>query len=146
MNFPWETAAWSFGVSVTWLQPCFFSANLLASRSSPQLSRGSITPLLGPGCWVPTCCPPSAPQHLVMHVHPHRACPQMGFKARNPCRGKAGEARATCEGEEGEGITASRAPSLRRPPPPLFCWGNQAGSNGTTCFKGLLPGTSLLFV
>ena len=52
----------------------------------------------------------------------------------------------TREGEEGEGIPASQAPSLRLPLPPLFCWGNQAGSNGTTCFKGLPSSTSLLFV
>jgi len=71
----------------------------------------------------------------------------MGCEDRNPPKGKAGEARAPCESEEGESIPESQAPlSLRLPPPPLFCWGSHAGSNGTACFKGLLPSTSLLFV
>lgn len=51
MYFPWEAAAWSLGVSVTWLQLCLLSVNLLASRSSSQQSRGRITGLLGLGRW-----------------------------------------------------------------------------------------------
>lgn len=52
MYFPWEAAAWSLGVTVTWLQPCLFSASLLASWSSPQQSRGRIDGSLGPGLCV----------------------------------------------------------------------------------------------
>lgn len=73
-----------------------------------------------------------------MHLHPDGADPQMGYEARNLRGGKSGEARVTRGGEEGEGILVSQAPSLHLPPPRLFCWGSQAGSNGTTCFKGLL--------
>lgn len=51
MYFPREAAAWSLGVSVTWLQPCLLSVNLLASWSSSRQLRGGITALLGPGRW-----------------------------------------------------------------------------------------------
>lgn len=151
MYFPREAAAWSLGVSVTWLQPCLLSVNLLASWSSSLAIKGWDCCLAWPwalstGCWVPIPCLPSAPKHLEMLYHPKRAWPQVGCEARNPHRGKAGGAQVTWEGEECEGIPALRPPSLHLLLPLLFCWANQAGSNGTLCFKGPLPSTSLLFV
>lgn len=117
MYFPREAAAWALGVSVTWLQPCLLSVNLLASWSSSLAIKGWDCCLAWPwalstGCWVPIPCLPSAPKHLEMLYHPKRAWPQVGCEARNPHRGKAGGAQVTWEGEEwGHPSIAASIPS-----------------------------------
>lgn len=141
MYFPWEAAAWFLWVGATWLHPCFFwhRGAALSNQGVGSLARLA----LGAGCTLAV---------YLMH-HSIWQCmliltePALGWVVRPETHiGEKKEGHEQLEGKEGEGTPASQAPSLCLPLLPLCFWGNQAGSKGTTCFKGLLPGTSLLFV
>lgn len=150
MHFPREAAAWSSGVSVTWLQPCLLSVNLLASWSSSRQLRGGIAALLGPGRWaLGAGCPfPVCQVHLSIwkcFIIPKEPGLRWAMRPETPTGAKQ-EGHKWLGRVRNEGIPALRPPSLHLLLPLVFCWANQAGSNGTLFFKGPLPSTSLLFV
>lgn len=164
MYFPLDAAACSFGAGVTWLQPSSLSTNLLASRSPAPAALG--TQHLdwmgaGAGCWA------------LSHSHHHPREPGMGWlhlrdlqplrhEQNDGCSSKQGIARWVLRKEsqaEQDGhehlvkvmkMKAARHRcsagflSLCLPPLLLLCWGNQACSIVSACFRGLLGSTSLL--